>query len=131
MARRDELLALLELAANKLGEIRDDVVFVGGCTVPCYLTDAGSADPRPTDDVDVVVVVATVKKSEYYQFLERLRAKGFRESPEDGVICRWRLDGLVLDVMPMDADVLGFSNPWYKAGASGKPTLVEAETTHK
>jgi hypothetical protein len=28
-------------------------------------------------------------------------------------ICRWRVDGVAVDVMPTDESVLGFSNRWY------------------
>jgi hypothetical protein len=33
------------------------------------------------------------------------------------VVCRWAIDGMKLDVMPTDAQILGFSNRWY-AGAA-------------
>ncbi len=28
-------------------------------------------------------------------------------------MCRWRRDGVVVDVMPVDEPILGFSNRWY------------------
>jgi len=30
------------------------------------------------------------------------------------VICRFRCDEIILDVMPTDQKILGFGNPWYK-----------------
>ena len=33
----------------------------------------------------------------------------------EAVICRWRHGALVVDVMPTDAAVLGFTNRWYAA----------------
>ena len=52
---------------------------------------------------------------DYYRLSERLRACGFFESQEDGApICRWENAELVLDVMPTDEKILGFSNPWYE-----------------
>jgi predicted nucleotidyltransferase len=32
----------------------------------------------------------------------------------DHPICRWNCDGILIDVMPTDKSVLGFSNRWYK-----------------
>lgn len=40
----------------------------------------------------------------------------FSEASDSHVICRWHHKDtcLLLDVMPQDEDVLGFSNPWYR-----------------
>jgi len=42
------------------------------------------------------------------------------------VICRWRSADpeLVLDVMPTDPDILGFSNPWYDEAISSAVTVT-------
>lgn len=43
-----------------------------------------------------------------------MRKLGFRESQEEGAPrCRWLSDDLILDVMPTDPAILGFSNRWY------------------
>jgi len=113
---------LLELGASALGEIADDVVFVGGATVTLWITDPAAPPPRPTKDVDVIVEVAT--RAEYHAFEERLRGAGFRGDGE--VICRWhkRESDLILDAMPTDADVLGFENRWQREAF---PHAVEVE----
>jgi hypothetical protein len=104
----------LELAAELLGPLVDDLVFVGGATVHLWLTEPGAPPARPTEDVDVVCDVAT--RSEYYRLGRRLRERGFQEAVDASVLCRWRTvePRLVLDVMPSDPDILGFSNPWYE-----------------
>ena len=50
----------------------------------------------------------------YEQFSERLRVQGFAEDVESRVICRWRHArfDLMLDAMPTDPAILGFSNRW-------------------
>jgi predicted nucleotidyltransferase len=105
-------LELLELGASALGEIAEEVVFVGGATVTLWITDPAAPPPRPTKDVDVIVEVAT--RAEYHAFEQRLRDAGFRGDSE--VICRWhkRESALVLDAMPTDAAVLGFENEWQR-----------------
>jgi hypothetical protein len=107
---------LLEAASAALDGLLPEVVFVGGATVELWITDPGAPPVRPTKDVDVVVEVAT--RGAFHHFETRLRALGFREDQEDGVICRWRHDvgGLILDVMPSKADILGFENHWQGAG---------------
>jgi hypothetical protein len=51
---------------------------------------------------------------EFEVFSERLRGLGFQEDSREGApLCRWQHSGLVLDVMPLDANILGFSNRWY------------------
>jgi hypothetical protein len=105
-------IELLELGAAALGELAEEVVFVGGATVVLWITDPGAPAPRPTKDVDVIVEVSS--RSDYYAFEERLRQAGFRD--EGTVICRW-IDGdtgLILDAMPTDAALLGFENRWQR-----------------
>lgn len=96
--------------ASQLEELVQEVVFVGGAAAELLVTDPAVGDIRATIDVDVIVEVTTLAK--YYNFQERLRSKGFRESMEDGVICRWRSKEILLDVMLTDEQVLGFSNKW-------------------
>lgn len=104
-------------AADALGGLTEEVIFVGGATLELWLTDPAAAPPRPTLDVDVVVEVAT--RSELHAFDDRLRQAGFKEDLESGVICRWRYRrgdiDLVLDVMPTEGSLLGFSNQWQGA----------------
>ncbi|MES1193323.1 MAG: nucleotidyl transferase AbiEii/AbiGii toxin family protein [Solirubrobacterales bacterium] len=108
---------LLEAASTALDDLLPEVVFVGGATVELWITDPAAPPVRPTKDVDVVVEVAS--RSAFYDFETRLRAHGFREDQEDGVICRWRHDtsDLILDAMPSKASILGFENYWQGAGA--------------
>ena len=107
-------IELLEVGAEALGPLVDDVVFVGGASVALWITDPGAPAPRPTNDVDVVIEVATL--ADFEDFQARLRARRFHEDIESGVICRWRHpfeaqgEPLILDAMPAEAGMLGFTN---------------------
>lgn len=92
----------LEVAADLLGPIVDEVVFVGGATVHLWLTDPGAPPARATADVDVVCEVAT--RAEYYRLGTRLRERGLQEVEGEPVLCRRRSvdPPLVIDVMPTD-----------------------------
>jgi len=107
-------VALLELAADALGPLLDEVVFVGGATVTLWITDPGAPPVRPTKDVDVVVEVTS--RGAFHDFEARLRERRFVEDQEDGVMCRWRHpNSLVLDAMPSEPGILGFDNRWQGA----------------
>jgi hypothetical protein len=112
----------LEAAAAVLGPVLDEIVFVGGATIHLWLTESGVPPVRATYDVDVICEVAT--RAEYYRLGSRLRDRGLREASDEPVVCRWRSSDpqLVLDVMPIDPDILGFSNPWYEAAISTAQT---------
>lgn len=105
-------LAMLEYAAQKLGGLSNNFVFLGGCSTALFITDPASPDVRSTMDVDCIVDVISL--NDYYQLEQKLQAQGFRKAANDEVICRWHYDDLILDVMPTDEKILGFSNRWYK-----------------
>ena len=80
-------LESLELAIHHLGELADDLVFVGGCATGLLITDPAAAPVRATYDVDAIAQV--LSRAEYYQFAEKLKGKGFREDAEEGApMCR-------------------------------------------
>lgn len=94
-----------------LGELREKVVFVGGATVSLY-ADSKTVEIRPTEDVDIVVEIWT--HQEYAAIDEKLRKLGFENDQTSGVICRYNIHGLIVDVMPTQSEALGFSNKWYQ-----------------
>ena len=96
--------------AHALGEICNELVFLGGSIVGLLITDTGSQPVRPTEDVDVIVEVTS--RIAYQQLAVQIQNKGFQPDPK-GPICRYVCGGLVIDVMPLDESILGFSNRWY------------------
>lgn len=106
-------LDLLIEAARLVKPLLGELVFVGGSTTSLLITDKAAADVRPTYDVDAIAEISSY--SEYADFSERLRRCGFTEDIGEGApICRWRQKKTVLDLMPLDEKILGFSNRWYK-----------------
>jgi hypothetical protein len=106
--------ARLLATARRLGSLCDEVVFVGGQVTELLVTDPAAARIRPTVDVDVVVPVAS--RAGWQALERRLASLGFHPDRRRGApICRFRSeDDLVLDAMPRDARILGFTNPWYE-----------------
>jgi hypothetical protein len=105
-------LKMLEMAADHLGSLLEEVVFLGGATVEIWISDPAAPEFRPTVDVDVVVEIVT--RNDYYRFQERVLECGFVHDVESGVICRFEhpATGLILDVMPTEPAILGFENRW-------------------
>lgn len=116
----------LGAVASHLGDLRERVVFVGGMVRGLLVTDPAVAAVRPTVDVDIVVDVPSLVA--HIAFSDELRRRGFREANEEGApICRWIIDDVRVDVMPVDPALLGFSNVWYP-GAVAQP--MEIDTAH-
>ena len=107
----------LLLIADAMGDLRDNVVFVGGCTAGLLLTDSAAEGIRVTKDVDAIVEAASLRQ--YYELESRLPALGFSRDADSDVICRWRhvATGVLFDLMPIDPAILGFSNRWYPEAA--------------
>ncbi len=106
-------LVRIKAVYNALGSLKDQVVFVGGATVAFYV-DRMAEEARPTDDVDVVVEIWTYK--DYTALEEQLREMGFANDQSSGVICRYKVQGIIVDIMPTGENVLGFKNKWYPEG---------------
>lgn len=105
-------LVRISAVARILTGLQQPYVFVGGATVSLYASEPVIAEHiRPTDDVDVVIELASY--SGYAQIDERLRDIGFVNDVESGVMCRYRVQGIIVDIMPTDPSVIGFSNRWY------------------
>ncbi|MBK8286977.1 MAG: hypothetical protein IPK97_20100 [Ahniella sp.] len=119
-----QIWSLQEMMLNRVAvalgpELVREVAFVGGCTVGLLVTDQLVRESvRYTDDVDIIVHV--LGPGSWYQLEQRLAGLGFQDDPEDTVLCRKRLrdrttGDLIVDFMPNDEKILGFSNRWYTA----------------
>ena len=107
-------LEMLRIAVENLGALKDELVFVGGCTTELFITDEGAAELRATKDVDAIIEAASY--SEYIEFSDKLKAINFHEdTSEDAPMCRWVKGSTILDVMPLAEEALGFTNRWYKS----------------
>ncbi|MES2228211.1 MAG: hypothetical protein V4540_10610 [Pseudomonadota bacterium] len=116
-------MAKVELVAQALGELREQVVFVGGCAVGLLLTDPAAAPPRVTYDVDLVAEVAALRG--YHRLEREFARRGFeRDMAADVPICRWRYQRLEVDLMPTDPAVLGFANRWYPLAVAGAERVL-------
>lgn len=88
------------------------------------LSDPAASAPRPTVDVDLLV---NAKNLAEYQtrIRNQLIELGLKESVEPGdPICAWRLDGLRVDVMPSNTNILGFANTWSESAVATAKSVI-------
>lgn len=119
----DPNLANLKKIAHSLGQLKDEVVFVGGAIVGLLVTDPAAPQIRVTKDIDCIIEV--VSRADYDTRVRQLLIQqGFRELiGEDIPICAWEISGIRLDIMPTTEKILGFSNRWYTGAISNAKSL--------
>lgn len=102
--------------ALALGELNDKVVYVGGAVVSLYIDDSSADDVRPTKDIDIGMEIASL--SELEKIRKKLTQKGFYQSSEENVVCRFRYEDIKVDVMATKAVGWAPANPWFAPGYS-------------
>jgi len=125
VAVKEVNLQMLCLVAERLKPLLDQFVFLGGCTTALFVTDEAAPDVRATHDVDVIVEV--LSRNDYWKLEERLRELGCVQEIDEEITCRWNLDGITLDVMSTDENILGFSNRWYADAINNAETVPISE----
>jgi hypothetical protein len=73
----DRNIRMVIHVARHLGDLREKVVFLGGCATGLLITDPAMPEVRITNDVDVIVEITS--RLEYYRLEEELRKRGFHE----------------------------------------------------
>lgn len=122
MKPNDPNVAMVERVAGRLGDLRSRVVFLGGAATGLLLTDSGAPPIRVTKDVDVIIQIGG--RSEYRAMEKELLVLGFKPDRSEGApLCRWMIEDMLVDVMPTDSGMLGFSNRWY-------PEAIQNATIH-
>ncbi len=106
-------LLRLKAVSQALHPLQTQVVFVGGATVSLY-ADRKAEEVRPTDDVDVLIEIWAYK--DYAAIEEKCRSIGFVNDTESSIIGRYKIQGIVVDIMTTTDTALGFTNKWYANG---------------
>ncbi|MBK7957007.1 MAG: nucleotidyl transferase AbiEii/AbiGii toxin family protein [Bacteroidetes bacterium] len=86
-----------------------------------YITDPAAEDIRPTMDIDISLSITTLNDLENLR-LELLK-RGFSQTSEDSVICRFRYKDIKVDVM--NTIELGWApaNKWFAAGFENRESV--------
>ncbi len=113
---------MIRQVAERLGPLRQKVVFLGGSAAGFHITDSAEPEVRATRDVDIIVEAASIVA--YHRLEKTLIELGFfQKIHEDDPICRWYIDDIIVDFMPTDENILGFSNRWYLPAIKNSLTI--------
>lgn len=107
-------LKVIEKVATALGELNNEIIYVGGSVVSLYVTDKGADQPRPTKDIDISVQVASY--AEMDELREKLAAKKFYPASSERVMYRYSYEDILIDFIPYEKTPLGPTNSWLKPG---------------
>jgi predicted nucleotidyltransferase len=121
----DSNLYILTQITGALGDLRNSVVFIGGCATELLVTITRAETIRVTDDIDAVAEVTCLR--EYHELERALRHRGFQpDQTENAPVCRWLYKGTKLDLMPSQPGVLPFHNRWYPLAIETAQEMVLA-----
>jgi predicted nucleotidyltransferase len=112
---------IIRKIALALGKLNEQVIYVGGATVGLYINDLAAEDVRPTKDVDISLSIATLGELE--KIREELFYKGFIQTSEDNIICRFRYDDVKVDFMNTKAIGWAPANTWFAPGFENRLPL--------
>ncbi len=112
MIKSGATLEMVKIVARGFGGLNERMVFLGGAATSLLVTDPALPHIRTTFDVDVIVEV--LSRMDYYRLEDALRERGFiQRIDSDHPVCRWSFQEVIVDIMPTDEKILGFSNRWY------------------
>ena len=115
----------VQIIAKALDTLKEHVVFVGGSVAELYAKSPELSDIRPTIDVDCVIDLQIITYIDYSKLEEQLRGLGFQNDTSKGApICRKLYRGIIVDFLPVNPDILGFSNVWYEDGVANKMNVT-------
>ncbi len=107
-------LDALVMVATRLESLGVKFAFTGGAVVGFLLDNPGLPFPRQTDDVDAITEVTT--RIQYTDLEARLRNEaGFHHDTSNGApLCRWIVNDVKVDIMPMRDPTGFFSDRWFE-----------------
>lgn len=79
-----------------------------------YIDDPSADDVRPTKDLDLTMEIVSLGALESLR--ENLVSRGFIQSADDSVICRFRYEDVLVDVMATEPIGWAPGNRWFKEG---------------
>lgn len=112
---------VIKKVAHALGDLNNRVVYVGGAVVSLYIDDPAADDVRPTDDIDISLEITS--QGELENLRQELARKNFIQSAEDTVMCRFRYEGIPVDVMATEEIGWAPANRWFRPGFEHLQTL--------
>lgn len=114
LQNKSQIFEAIKTVSSVLGELNEDVVYVGGAVTALYADDPGAPEVRPTKDIDIVLEIAS--QQELDELRQKLAERGIYFAQDENVICRFKYQNILLDVMATKEVGWAPANPWFKAG---------------
>ena len=111
---KQQSIEAIKIIAQTLGDLNDQVVYVGGAVASIYADDPGAPEIRPTKDVDVVIEVVSALELE--TFRQQLAERDIHFAKDAKVMCRFKYQNIYLDVMATKEIGWAPANTWFKSG---------------
>ncbi len=105
---------LIKKVADALGELNNEVVYVGGSVLALYADDPAASDVRPTKDVDIFLEIAAY--GDLIKFQEKLAKKKFFPAQDQEVMCRFRYQDILIDIMSTKEVGWAQADKWFEPG---------------
>lgn len=109
-----QIIEAIKTVAGILDELNEKVVYVGGAVTALYADDPGAPEVRPTKDIDIVFEIAS--QLELEELRQKLAERGVHFAKNENVICRFKYQKILLDVMATKEIGWAPANPWFKTG---------------
>lgn len=122
-------ISVIKRIAKALRELNQKAIYVGGAVVSLYVNDPGADDVRPTKDLDIALQITSLIELE--KLREELLEKGFTQTAEDDVICRFRFDNIKVDVMATHPVGWAPANQWFEPGFANYESIAIGDETIK
>ncbi len=107
-------LDVIYKVAVGLGDLNDKTAFVGGAVVGLYANDSAADEVRETYDIDISLEIISPARLE--ELRQILKAKGFKQSADDKIMCRFRYEDIKVDVMSTNEIGWAPGNRWFACG---------------
>lgn len=111
---KKQSIEAIKIIVGTLGDLNDQVIYVGGAVAALYADEPGAPEIRPTKDVDIVIEVAS--EMELETFRQKLAERGFYFAKDAKIMCRFKYNNIFLDVMATKEIGWAPANPWFKGG---------------
>ncbi len=105
---------IIKKIAHALGDLNNQVVYVGGAVVSLYADDLAADDVRPTKDIDIFLEIASYGKLAMLQ--EEIAKKGFYPARGEGIMCRFKYEDILIDIMATKEVGWAQADIWFEPG---------------
>jgi hypothetical protein len=105
---------LIKRVSVALGDLNKNVVYVGGAVVFLYADDTAASDVRSTKDIDLFLEITTY--GQLIKLQEKLARKKFFPEKDHEVMCRFKYEDILVDIMSTKEVGWAPADKWFEPG---------------